>query len=250
MCFRPVRPWLPALALALAGCAGVAAPRGDGGTTLQRAIDALGGESAIAGAGVLAWRGDAVVFAGGQRIEIAVDTRVVPFEAARSTSWRAALGPTDARTMEITPGGGTVARGEARTPLGPEMLAHERAQFAIYGLMLLLPLREARVESVAVPADGPSQVRHALRVRDPRAPESLLMLDARYRLVAIDNQVPAPAPGAPAIAQRFRFEGSIDGGAIPWPRRLSIDQDGKRYFELTLREFRTEAGPAAGGEGG
>src|SRR5688572_3055357 len=73
---------------------------------LYRAIARAGGVSALESAQILAWTGDATVFAGDRRVEISVDTWVQPFVSAHSTSWLRAQGRTSARTMEIDAKGG------------------------------------------------------------------------------------------------------------------------------------------------
>lgn len=69
---------LPAIACAAADPAAQA--------VLERAIARAGGRVALHAASVLAWKGEAVVYAGGKRVDIVVDTVVRPFAYARSRS--------------------------------------------------------------------------------------------------------------------------------------------------------------------
>jgi hypothetical protein len=222
-------------ALAACGCAHLSA-NSKSRAILDRAIDAAGGRAALNAAHVLAWTGTAVVHQGERRIEIGVETVVEPFVYARSETWLLSQGNSSRRTLEIDGTEGTVVRGGQRTAMEAGAVAHERQQFAIYGLMRLVPLLDSGVvlDVETPPAAAPVNVRYALMARHADAPETVLMFDGDYRLVAADNVVVNPETGKPPIPQRFLFEGVIEGGGLRWPRTLRILQNGQPYFDLTL----------------
>jgi len=226
------RLWLTAVPLALWPIAAPAA----GDALLDRAMARAGGAAALSRAKVLRWTGTAKVFAGARVIEIGVSTTVRPWAGARSDSWLLADGPSKTRTLIIEGAQGWTERAGVRSPMPPAMLAHERAQYALYGLMLLTPLRD-RGAKLTVEAG-----RREITVSHTDAPTTVLIFDPDGRLAGARNDVPSPYPGGAAVHQDFRFEGEIVSRGVHWPRRLTIDQDGKPYFDLTLTTF--EAGPA------
>jgi hypothetical protein len=114
------------------------------------------------------------------------------------------------------------------------MLAHERAQFAIYGLMLLTPLRDPRATVTA----GKRGEVDALTVEHPSAPKTTLLFENDGRLVGALNQVSDPEDAAkPAIGQMFLFEGELVSNGVRWPRIISIVQNDQPYFDLRLSTF-------------
>ncbi len=209
------------------GLACTALTSGPGVGLLNRAIRAAGGHEALSRVSGLGWTGEAEIHAGGQDIRIAVETRVSPFRFARSDTWIAAQGRGSLRSLIVDATGAWQERGGIRTALPDAQARHERQQFAIYGLMLLTPLLDT---PLGVTPDG------ALVTHHPSAPETILRLDNRGRLVAAENTVDAP-DGAGRIAQRFDFSGEITSRGVRWPRVISIRQDGKPYFDLMLETF-------------
>lgn len=225
--------------LSLAACA----HRGAGGAdaVLARAIIAAGGRAALDAARVLTWQGDAVVHAGDRRIEISVDTTVMPFGFARSETWLTAQGRSSLRTLEIQDSKGATIINGVRRDMTSDMLANERAQYALYGLLRLVPLIGTPLELTALPADAPPHARVALWTRHPEAPPALLLLDSADRMCAIDNLVPNSEAGKPPLRQRMLLDGTIEGGGVRWPRSLSLLQDGTLFFELRLTRFAPRA---------
>ena len=224
--------WLTAIPLVVWPMAARAA----GDTLLDRAITRAGGAAALSRAKVLRWTGTAKIFAGAQVIEIGVSTTVRPWVGARSDSWLLADGPSKTRSLIIDGAEGWTERDGVRGPMPPAMLAHERAQYALYGLMLLTPLRDPAAK-LSVDAG-----RREIAVSHTDAPTTVLIFDPDGRLAGARNDVPSPDPAGGVVHQDFRFEGEIVSHGVRWPRRLTIDQDGKPYFDLTLSTF--DAGPA------
>jgi hypothetical protein len=224
------RPFLLGLAAVLAFSPAAASPETD---PLRRAMRRAGGRKALERVRMLRWEGDATVHAGGRDLAITVSTAVVPFVWARSESWPTAQGREAARTMLITPDGGWAERGGRSEPLPPALVEHERAQFAIYGLMLLAPLLRPPARLTRLPdQDGLAR----LRAERSPAPPTELWFDSSARLAEARNRVPAPEGGA-TIPQRFVFSRETMPGPVRWPRELRIEQDGRPYFELRLKRF-------------
>jgi len=227
---------VPILAI-LAACAD-APPRRDSAdpeALLERAIAAAGGERALDRARSLSWEGEAEVHAGTTTIPVWVRTRVRPFASAYSTSWRRDETPPRPRQMRIDATGGELVLPDGtRRPMPEPMLRHERAQFAVYGLMRLLPLREAGVRRAPLPPDA--QGRPGIRVEHPLAPPADPHFAPDGRLAVLTNRVPA-ADGNGEVTQRFLFDGTVEAAGVRWPRRLRIEHDGAPYFELRIERF-------------
>lgn len=201
---------------------------------LHKAMDRHGGRRTLERIRLLSWQGEAVVHDGGRDIRIGVSTMVVPFIAARSTSWPLASGRSAARTMILDTGGGRVERNGSSERLPELLVRHEQAQFAIYGMMLLAPLDEGRATL---------QLRHdergldVVRVYHPPAPVTRLYFESDGRLAEATNLVSHPERRRKHISQHFFFSEEEMPGPVRWPRSLRIEQDGRPYFELTLSRF-------------
>jgi hypothetical protein len=224
--------------LLLAACAqqparSIASP-GDASALLDRAIDYAGGQHALTEARLLSWSGSATLHAGKRQIQIVVQTLVLPFDRAYSDSWPANEGPQATRRMEIMPDGGWMVRNGQRQPMDVAMATHERLQYAVYGLMRLVTLRDPGATIALLPADRDG--RPGLRVTHPQATPAELRFDADGRLAMLSNRVPA-ADGHGELAQVFRFEGHIESRGVVWPNRITIEQEGQPYFELFLEDF-------------
>lgn len=213
-------------AIALLAAAPVADP------VLERAVARAGGTAALGRAETLSWRGRATIHAGGNTIEIGVSTRVVPFRGARSDSWLLSQGAGSTRSLIIEGEQGWTERGGVRAPMPAAMLRHERQQYAIYGLMLLLPARGHVVARRAEPGG-----RTVLTIAHPEAPITELVFDRAGRLAEARDRVADPDGGAAEIDQLFRFSGEIVDHGVHWPRRIDILQRGQPYFTLEIDRF-------------
>jgi hypothetical protein len=227
------------LFLLAAGAAAAMLPLGRleaaaGDKLLRRAIRRAGGYKVLSRVRLLSWDGEATVFDSDRRIELGVSTIVAPFASARSTSWRISQGKASARTMIIGETGGRVERDGRTEPLPARLVAHERAQFAIYGLMLLAPLDRGggSYRQVHIPSSG----FEILRVSHKLAPLTRLFFESDGRLAEAINTVPHPETGRP-VRQRFIFSEAQMPGPVRWPREIRIEQAGKPYFELRLKRF-------------
>lgn len=191
-----------------------------------------GGLSTLERVRTLRWHGTAVIHSDQGAIEIAVSTSVKPFVSARSESWLRREDPSRARVMILEQERGWLERGGTRSPMPPMMFAHERAQFAIYALMLLVPLCDPESQLIEDAAARSIVVSH------PRAPTTTLFFDAAGYLTAARNSVPGVEAGA-QIEQTFRFSAERVPASIAWPRKLHIEQNGKPYFDLSFDRFET-----------
>ena len=224
---------LAALVL-LTGCVGRPAPD-PARALLDEAILAAGGD-ALSGVRALRWTGEATVFAGDRRIELGVDTRVEPFGAARSDTWLRDQGRASMRTLAVGAERGEMTRDGKPAPMPAAMFAHERLQYATYGLMLLAPLRDPRVVlERGADADG----LRVLHVEHPDAAPADLFFDTGGRLVRLDDVVPDPE-GKGTVQQRFDFEGVVESDGVHWPRVVRISQADKPYFELRIATLSIE----------
>ncbi len=201
---------------------------------LHSAMDRHGGRRTLEEIRLLSWQGEAVVHEGGRDIRLGISTMVVPFIAARSTSWPLASGRGAARTMILDTGGGRVDREGASEHLPDLIVRHEQAQFAIYGMMLLAPLDDGRANLRLLHDERGLDV---LRVYHPPAPVTRLYFESDGRLAEATNQVPHPKIRKRRISQHFYFSEEEMPGPVRWPRSLRIEQDGKPWFELTLSRF-------------
>lgn len=199
---------------------------------LARAISQAGGYSALHRVRKLAWTGRATIFASqGQPIAIGVRTEVWPFAFARSDSWLLSDGPAKTNTLIIEPSQAWVIRaGREKQAMPIAMAAHERAQYALYGLMLLAPLHDRDASA------KPGTRRNTLNVHHAGAPPTVFGFNDQGKLVWATNEVPSPEGGA-VIEQRFTFDGEIKSGKVRWPQRIQIEQGGSPYFDLELDTF-------------
>jgi hypothetical protein len=228
---------LLAMLLLLDSCTRIASRSDSAQALLQQAIDAAGGEAALTRARVLTWSGEATAFAGDNKIELGVESRVAPFHSAQSDTWLRDQGRSTLRSLQIDGDQGWMVRDGQRSPMPARMLRHEQSQYAVYGLMRLVTLRDQGVvlRLLAVDSEG----RRGLHEQHPSAPDTDMFFNSDGRLAYLVDSVPA-ADGEGTVSQRFEFDGSIESGGVRWPHILRINQNGKPFFELRLQQFRPE----------
>lgn len=159
----------------------------------------------------LNWESVVRVSANGKPLAIHTKTRVEPFVRARSETYLVDQGPASMRVLVIEPDGGWVERDGQSTALPPSQARHERQQYGIYGYML---------EALAEPAQGTHlKARHDGYPLFEYASNGDLPTMALYTVSTPDGQG--------TIRELFRFEGRLTGTAIPWPKRITIEQDGQ-----------------------
>ncbi len=225
---------------ALAACASMeggtaAADPYAGKSVLDAAIEAAGGETALAQVKELDWTGSAVVNADGKTTEIELQTIVRPFTYGRTTSWPRAEGEKAARTIQAEFGRAWTVNRVTWTPMSEAAGTHENQQYALFGVMTLVPLKEAGVK-VEETARGEDGVRN-LHVEHPKAPPMDLSFDKSGKLVRAAYSVTDPAGGAAPLAMVAEFSGEIDSNGVKWPKKISIKQNDKPYFDLDIATF-------------
>jgi hypothetical protein len=161
---------------------------------------------------------------GGAGVEtLHMETRVEPFVRARTRSWLERDGPASARTLIVEPDGAWVERDGGRKPLPPRQVAHERAQYGLYGY--LLDQSEA-----ALPQ--PRQVRRSVAGYPPitfSVDRLGTIREARYR-------VPDYASDG-TIDQHLLFEQLVEDQGVEFPRIITILVDDKLSFRMTIDRF-------------
>jgi len=225
---------------ALAGCASVAgsAPAAadvySGKSVLDAAIQAAGGETALATVKELGWTGAAAINADGKTTEVEMSTVVRPFTYARSTSWPTDKTPVQGRTVQAQFGNAWTVSRVVWTPMPEAEAEYENQQFSLYSVMLLAPLKDAavKVEETAPGKDGTRN----LHVEHPEAPPMDLRFNASGKLVRAAYSVRNPKGGAP-IAQVAEFSGEMTSNGVKWPKRISISQNGAPWMDLQLATF-------------
>jgi hypothetical protein len=215
---------------------GEGAVAGGAESLLEKAVKRAGGRRLLSRVRSLSWEGEAVLHGAETPLKIGVSTTVAPFRWARSETWLTAQGKSSARTMVITPADGWVTRGTATTHLPARVAAYERAQYAIYGVMLLEPLMELGVGLRTLPKERGMR---RLEVMHRLAPRTTLFFDRNERLAEAENVIPSHE-GEGEVAQRFVFSEAAVAAPFRWPERMQILQGGKPWFELAFHRFTAE----------
>ena len=206
-----------------------------GKSVLDAAIEAAGGQAALAQVKEIEWTGTATVNAGGKTSVLEVMTVVRPHANwARSTSWAKADGPKKAKTLQAEQGKAWRVDSVTWTPLPEAQSVHENQQFGLYKLMLLAPLKDAgaKVSDGAVGVDGGRTIKAQLEGGVPAE----LGFDASGKLVSAAMSV-RDAAGGPDVAETVKFSGEIVSNGVKWPKRITIEQNGAPYFDLEIATF-------------
>lgn len=211
-----------------------------GKSVVDAAIAAAGGEEALRKVKELYWTGSATVTASGKTTELEMETKVRPFTYARSTSWpKGQERKGAAKSIQVEFGEAWSVNRVSWTPLPKPQAEHEAQQFAMYGLMMLVPLKDAGV-TVRESAPGKDGTRN-LHVEHPQAPAADLRFGADGRLILARNNVRDPSGGASLIPQEFTFTDTVESNGVKWPRRIQIMQNGTPYFDLQIATFEARA---------
>ncbi|HEY4275468.1 MAG TPA: hypothetical protein VGM68_08295 [Rhizomicrobium sp.] len=209
---------------------GLTASAAQAQSLLDKAVAHAGGEAKLKAVHQLHWTGTATIFAK-DKIEIGTSTTVHPFKDARSDTWLATDGPTKTRSLIVEGDHGWTEMDGDRKPLPAAQARHEAAQYSLYGLMLLSPLRDPKA-MITIDA-----IKGEVAVTYPAAPPTVLVFAKDGSLKAARNMVPAPDGKGPPIHQVIRFDGDMVSRGVHWPRHIVISQDGKLYYDLKLEQF-------------
>ncbi|HVY90431.1 MAG TPA: hypothetical protein VG942_16310 [Hyphomonadaceae bacterium] len=207
-----------------------------GKSVLDAAIDAAGGQAALAQVKELYWTGTATINAGGKTTTVEMMTVVHPQETwARSTSFTKEQGEKGARTIQVEGNQGWSVNRVVWDPLPDAQAKNEVGQFALYRMMLLAPLKKpgATVAEQPVGADGT----HAIQVK---LADGLgggeLEFDASAKLVRAGLVVADPKTGADT-PEIVKFSGEMASNGVKWPKHITIEQNGAPFFDLELTSF-------------
>jgi hypothetical protein len=206
------------------------APAAQAQSLLDKAVTHAGGEARLKAVHQLHWTGTATIYAK-DKIEIGTSTTVHPFKDARSDTWLVSDGPAKTRSLIVEGDHGWTEMGGDRKPLPAAQARHEAAQYSLYSLMLLSPLRDPQAMITIDAIKGEIAVTH------PAAPPTVLVFAKDGSLKSARNMVPTPDGKGPPIHQVIRFEGDIVSRGVHWPRHITISQNGKPYYELKLEQF-------------
>lgn len=208
-----------------------------GKSVLDAAIDAAGGQDALAKVVELYWTGDAKVTAADKVSEQGVATVVRPFLNARYSSWPKADGPKKARTTQVEQGKAWDVNKVTWTPMPEAQAKSENELLGLYSFMLLAPLKSADAAVIELPAaaDGGRAIKATYHGQTIE-----LAFDADAKLVRASGTVTDPKGGAD-IAQVATFSGEVSNNGVKWPKHIAITHNGAAAYEVDITKF--EASP-------
>jgi hypothetical protein len=226
---------LAGLAMQAAALTPPAAPDADPRAIVRQALQAAGGEAALRAHPALAWRGTATVHLPDRgKLALTGHWRLVPPDRARVETQLVEGGPATLRRLIVSGDRGwSDSQGRAE-PLTPAALANERAQFALYAVIRLLPLLDDAYRLTALPPQGDGGP--GLRVSHAGRHDVDVFFDASYRPVRLRTQVIDPENGT-LIAEQLLLSGTMESQGVRWFKTLAITWDGRPFFEVTLTEF-------------
>lgn len=207
-----------------------------GKSVLDAAIEAAGGEAALAQVKELEWKGTATVTAGGKTTVIDLETVIRPtMHWGRTTSWPKDEGPKKAQTIQVEQGKAWLVKGVMWNPMPEAQALHENQQFALYPMMMLTPLKEPGAKVTEEPAgkDGTRAIKGVLATGFGGE----LEFDASAKLVRAGLVVKDPADSTKEIVETVKFSGEMESNGVKWPKRIVIEQGGQPYFDLELSSF-------------
>lgn len=202
---------------------------------LARAIEEAGGAEALSRAKAFVWDGKATVHFGGRVVRIAGRWSVQPPDTVVVSTYDLEEGPAGTRSLVLAAPRGWLVSGNEVTSMPATMLASERAEFYLYELIRLVPLRSPGVTLSAAPPDSLGQ--QGIRVEQPGRPSAALYFDESGQLTHVRFRVPSVSTGQLEWQDAW-LEGTVEAGGVRWPRQLHLLVDGKPYFELTIESLR------------
>lgn len=231
------------MAAALGACTTMGAPPAEtaaidagvyaGRSVLDVAIEAAGGEAALAKVKELYWTGAATVTADGKTVEENHAVLVRPFNFYRITSWAKGAEPKTAKTVQAELGKAWDVTRVTWTPMPEAGAKFENEQLGIYSLMLLTQLKADGVTVKEQPA-GSDGTRAVQVLRGDFGAE--LEFDASGKLVRAGYTGTDPKTGA-SVAEIYSFTGEIVSNGVKWPKQIKVERNGAPAYAIELATF-------------
>lgn len=203
---------------------------------IARAIEAAGGEAALKKVTALTWDGEATVVAGGRTVQIAGTWQIQPPDTAIIATYEVAKGPSSTRSIVVaTPRGWTIQGGKT-TAMTPAMLASERLGAYMYHVMQLVTLIDEDDDDfeLSAAASDTAGNRGVIVHREGR-PDISVFFDRDARLAHLTAEI--PQPDNTKLLQDMWFSGEIVANGVKWPTRINMFNDGKPFFDLTIKKL-------------
>ncbi len=230
------KPAKPAVA---ASAAPAVANAMSGKSTLDAAIDAAGGQPALAKVKELYWTASGTKVIDAKPAEIDLEVVLRPFSFIRATTTAKGAAANTGKSIQIQPPNGWAVSRVGWTPLSDGELASETQQYGLYGLMQLTNLKDA---SAKVTDTGTKDGLKTIHVERPGAAPTDLSFDAAGKLVKAAYSVANPKGGA-AIAETAEFSGEVVSNGVKWPKKISVKQNGAAYLDLEISKFEARPEP-------
>ena len=205
-----------------------------GRSVLDVAIEAAGGEAALAKVKELYWTGAAKVTADGKTAEQTQAVLVRPFSFYRISSWARGAEPKTARTTQAELGKAWDVNRVSWTPMPEAGAKFENEQLGLYSLMLLAPLKADGVTVKEQPAGADGA--RAIQVERAGGPVAELEFDAAGKLVRAGYTGTDPKTGA-SVVEVYSFSGEIVSNGVKWPKQIRIERNGAPAYEIELATF-------------
>ena len=228
------------IAAALGACTTTGAPPPDtasanagiyaGRSVIDVAIEAAGGEAALAKVKELYWTGAATVTADGKTVEQNHAVLVRPFNFYRLTTWAKGAEPKTAKTVQAELGKAWDVTRVTWQPMPEAGAKFENEQLGVYSLMLLTQLKGDGVTVKEQPV-GEDGTRAVQVLRDGFGAE--LEFDAAGKLVRAGYSGTDPKTGA-SVAEIYSFSGEIVSNGVKWPKQIKVERNGAPAYAIEL----------------
>jgi hypothetical protein len=204
-------------------------------TLVRRAIEAAGGRASLQRAPALQWEGRAAIHLPGRDITIFGTWSIQPPDSAVVATYDSVQGPGSTRRLILAGSRGWLQRDTAMNPMPNGVLAEERHQFYLYGLLRLLPLESPGIKLTRVVPDSAGN--EGLLVESAGRLPVTMYFDRDARVVRLRTTFAADS--GPMERQDIRLEGTIESDGVRWFRKMRIHRNGAPYFDLEVRSLRT-----------
>lgn len=205
-----------------------------GKSVLDAAIEAAGGEAALAKVQELYWTGAATVTADGKTAEQNAAVLVRPFTFYRVTTWAKGKEARTANTTQAEQGKAWNVNRVSWIPMEDAGAKFENEQLGLFSLMLLTPLKADGVTVTEQPAGADGT--RAIQVAKAGAPGAELEFNADGKLVRAGFAGTDPKTGA-ATTEVYTFSGEIVSNGVKWPKHITATRNGAAWYEIELATF-------------